>query len=261
MPQSAPNGMRPTAPPRTQATMSRVSEWANALARTCSSTRSWIEASTASFARPLAIAVTRHSRATAPRESRSAAMRATNAASAMPIACSRAGRWMRRRVPMAWPGTSRRRARGHDHDRHLIGRLPGTEADRQRALLDRERQEQGQEPISARRVALPIRAATTTRPERTLAPRWLGRCRTRGTCLGRVRVGAGRQPQRGDHAPEEDDDRQPQRPLCAELARHQADRQHDRAGERAEDRRAGPCLGQAEPLGSTRGTAALRATP
>ena len=61
------NGIRPTAPPATHASMSSVSECANALARTCSGICSWIEASTASFARPLTIAVTRHSMITVPR--------------------------------------------------------------------------------------------------------------------------------------------------------------------------------------------------
>ena len=47
MPSRPPNGISPIAPPNTQAIMRIVSEWAKALARTCSGTRSWMVASTA----------------------------------------------------------------------------------------------------------------------------------------------------------------------------------------------------------------------
>jgi hypothetical protein len=102
-PSRPPNGISPNAPPKTHAIMSVVSEWAKALARTCSRTRSWTVASTASLARPADAAATRQNRATLNRLKAIVAYRPAAAVSTVAPACSSTGRRMRSRAPTALP--------------------------------------------------------------------------------------------------------------------------------------------------------------
>lgn len=101
MPIRPSNGTSPSPPPATKASISTVSEWAKELARNRSGMRSWIEASTASLAIPLAIAATRQSRATISSENWMTASTATPATMIMLLDWMAVGRWMRSRVPMA----------------------------------------------------------------------------------------------------------------------------------------------------------------
>ena len=147
-PQSAPNGMRPTAPPRTHATMSRVSEWANALARTCSSDALLDRGVDGELGEAAG--------------DRGDQAQQGHRAQGVPVGGDDghergqgdADRLQQGRPVDAQPGADgggQERADaergGHDHDRHLLRQLPRAEADREHLLLDREREEQGQEPI------------------------------------------------------------------------------------------------------------------
>src|SRR5690606_30219981 len=94
-------GTRPSPPPATNASMSRVSEWANAVARCRSGTRSWMEESTASLAKPLATATTTQHGTAVGSAYRTAANVVTAAAATRPTACTTAGRRSRSRLPTA----------------------------------------------------------------------------------------------------------------------------------------------------------------
>ncbi len=113
----------------------------------------------------------------------------------------------------------------------------------------------------ARSVALPMRVAITSRPDRTLVPLWPGSCRMRGMTSGgceSVRGGS----RSADTMPNTNTSIDSRSGHCgAEPDGGQPERRDDRTGDRAEDDARAPASDSPRPSGSSRGTAALRATP
>ena len=262
MPSRPANGISPSPPPATQASMSSVSECANALARTPSGTRSWITASTASFASPLPIAVSRHSTATVSSEYRSAANAAAAAVTVIAPACRTAGRWIRIVVPTAVARNEPIASAPATSPIAVVAgsRTPGSPTGLWCARMLNARNS-ARKPYSPRRVALPARLATTRRPDSTLAPLCPGSWNSRGSVSGgceSARPGS----RRAITMPATNTTMATRSVHCGPNWNASAPTGAATAPARVPNTEArAPASDSPSPAGSTRGTAALRATP